>query len=716
MTAAKERSGKDQPRGLGAILSRPAPTKRQLLLGGGHLAALWALAFVQPLLDLLGSNPDFFVARGNTTGDILILAIGFTLLPPLFLLLVEWLVSKLGSKAYYGLHFLLLAVIAAFFFIQLVSDLLTARTAIILVFAAALALLLAWSVFRFVFVKNLMDILIIAPLVILALFLFGSKTTELIFPQGDSFKVSKDSGEDTPIVIMLFDELGTSNLMTDRDSVDRDRFPNFARLAETSTWYKNHSTTAYFTPLAVPGLLTGISQAHDVLPTAEAQPLSIFSQMSHDRPLHVLEPVTAICPEDLCPEEGAETSQRSRLKALFDDLKYVEGRLVLPPGLADRLPDVGSNFEGFGDDGGDGGADPAPATPATNKEKQFVKGRGGADHEGYEQFIRDIPKNDRGLTLMHLHLPHQVWRFDTDGREYNRSPLTQLSESTGQWKVDGNGVATSQERMYVQTGYADKMLRELRSDLERKDLWEKAIVIVTADHGISFQGDGVPQRQTDNRAMGEVANPPLFIKYPGQKDGEVSMKPSQTLDVVPTIAEAVGVKDLYETDGVPLQGPVPERPVTVFNVAGKEFSVEVGEMTRQRNTAITRANRRLGTGPFYTLGPAPELIGRKAPSTAGAAGAALDQPGIWKNYRPGRDKIPMNVTGTLDASATGESGEAPVIAVSVNGVIRGTTRPFDFEGATRFGTLVAPNSLRPGANEIGIYRLQGDELIPLGSN
>ena len=75
-----------EPRkGLAAVFDRPAPTGRQLLLGGGHLAALWALAFVQPLLDLLGNNPDFFVARGNSTGDILILAIGFTLLPPLVL-------------------------------------------------------------------------------------------------------------------------------------------------------------------------------------------------------------------------------------------------------------------------------------------------------------------------------------------------------------------------------------------------------------------------------------------------------------------------------------------------------------------------------------------------------------------------------------------------------------------------------------------------------
>ena len=31
-----------------------------------HLGGLWALAFAQPLFDLLGENAQFFVARGST--------------------------------------------------------------------------------------------------------------------------------------------------------------------------------------------------------------------------------------------------------------------------------------------------------------------------------------------------------------------------------------------------------------------------------------------------------------------------------------------------------------------------------------------------------------------------------------------------------------------------------------------------------------------------
>ena len=48
-----------------------------------HLGGLWALAFAQPLFDLLGRNAQFFVARGSTAGDILLLAFAYALAPPL---------------------------------------------------------------------------------------------------------------------------------------------------------------------------------------------------------------------------------------------------------------------------------------------------------------------------------------------------------------------------------------------------------------------------------------------------------------------------------------------------------------------------------------------------------------------------------------------------------------------------------------------------------
>ena len=59
------------------------PARPSLFLGAAHLAAVWSLAFLQPMLSLLGDNPDFFVARGNTTGQVLIYAFALAFVPPL---------------------------------------------------------------------------------------------------------------------------------------------------------------------------------------------------------------------------------------------------------------------------------------------------------------------------------------------------------------------------------------------------------------------------------------------------------------------------------------------------------------------------------------------------------------------------------------------------------------------------------------------------------
>lgn len=626
---------------------------------------------------------------------------------------IEWVTSRISTKGYYGLHFVLLALISTFFFTQFVSDLVSARSALILLLSFGLGVLLAWMIFRFIFVRNLMDILIIAPFVIVLMFVFNSKTTDLVFPEEANFELASDSGRDVPVVLVIFDELGTSNLMTSERVIAANRFPNFARLAKTSTWYRNNSTTAFFTPHAVPGILTGINAPAETLPTWQDQPENIFSQLGRNRRLHVLEPVTALCPDDLCPDQTAAAGQLSRLEALFSDLKYVEGKLVLPPGLANKLPDVSSNFEGFG-----GNDEPPELGKRKYKRgKLAVKAEAESDPVLYEQFIRSMPTVNRSLTVMHMHLPHQVWKYDLRGDEYNDTPITQLSRSTNDWMVNSNGITVSQSRMYVQTGYADNLLGQLRQRLEATGLWDRAIVVVTADHGISFEGRGVPQRQADRRAMGEVANPPLFIKYPGQTKGTVSPKHSMSLDILPTVARAAGVKALYETDGVPLQGPVPLRKVTVTDPRGNLYTVSLAEMIRQRKAAIRRANDRMGTGGFYTLGPAPELIGRRVkPVPAGTAEALLDEPDLGKAYDPGEDLIPMFITGTWDGTVPAAPKKAPVFAIAVNGTVEATTRPFSFNEAVRWGALVNPASLRQGKNRIGIYRVDRKRLTPLGSN
>ena len=78
-----------------------------------HLGGLWALAFAQPLLDLLGRNAEFFVARGSTTGDILLLAFGYVLLPPLIGAGVVWGAGTIRPELGWGVMLALVALLVA---------------------------------------------------------------------------------------------------------------------------------------------------------------------------------------------------------------------------------------------------------------------------------------------------------------------------------------------------------------------------------------------------------------------------------------------------------------------------------------------------------------------------------------------------------------------------------------------------------------------------
>ena len=94
----------------------------------------------------------------------------------------------------------------------------------------------------------------------------------------------------------------------------------------------------------------------------------------------------------------------------------------------------------------------------------------------------------------------------------------------------------------------------------------------------------------------------------------------------------------------------------------------------------------------------------------------LDEPDLGKAYDPGKDLIPMFVTGTWSGSVPAAPKKAPLFAIAINGTVQATARPFSFNEAVRWGALVNPASLRQGKNRIGIYRVQGKRLIPLGAN
>jgi hypothetical protein len=455
-----------------------------------------------------------------------------------------------------------------------------------------------------------------------------------------------------PVVEVVFDELPTATLMTPSGSrIDAKRFPGFAKLAAHSTWYRNNTTVADFTGRAVPAIETGISPDWDTLPIASQQPHSIFTLLGGRYRFNVHEPVTKVCPRSLCGGGSARSSE---------------------PGASASL------------------------TAGQFAQDAFVPPK---PHE-FERWLARV-KGGRSLNFIHMEVPHEPFHFLPNGRSYNYSPISDVGNYNAQrWAGGVGGTATTWQRHYIQTGYADTLVGKTIKRLRRLGIWKRALVIVTADHGISFD-PGTYRRLAVPGNFGAIANPPLFVKYPGQKRGEISELHTRSVDIVPTTAQVLGLDLPYKTDGVPISDEGMGGTITLTTGFKTVASLPFDHFLAERRAVLRSAARQLGarTGLFQ-LGPRPQLVGRRT-SRGLARSVAIDGHLDLGDvvFRKG-GKVPAFVNGTIAPSAAGH-----VLAIAVNGRIVATCRAFRFQGRTRWGAVVPPSALRQGANSVAVFRI-----------
>lgn len=106
----------------------------------------------------------------------------------------------------------------------------------------------------------------------------------------------------------------------------------------------------------------------------------------------------------------------------------------------------------------------------------------------------------------------------------------------------------------------DRAFGELRAELEARGLWERALVVFTADHGEQL-GEGGWLGHTENLSQA-LMHVPLLVKLPGPpRPGRVAARVSQ-VDLAPGILEALGLDPaaLGRPPGAPSIGALLEDP------------------------------------------------------------------------------------------------------------------------------------------------------------
>ncbi len=661
-----------------------------------HLAALWAFAFAQPLFDLLGGEAQFFVARGSATVDIVIFALFVTLVPPAVMAGLVWLAGRIRPALGDGLQLVFVGALVAAIVLPPVGDLLggsAAAVPVALLVGAGAAALYA----RAAPARAFLSVLSPAPLLFLVLFLFVSPVSELVLPDGGAEAIAGESRSRTPVVVVVFDELPATSLMDSRDRIDARRFPAFAAFADDATWYRAATTVAGRTTEAVPALLTGRRPREGDLPIASDHAQSLFTLLSRSHRLSVVEPITDVCPSDLCAEDRPGLA--NRLRDLASDLRVVSAHLLLPDDLDEELPPIDRDWQGFENEA---------IGPRANREqrRRFIEEvfeRIGNDDPParFEQTIEAIgePGARPPLIFLHTSIPHIPWHYLPDGTLYETGlSLPGVVDGTWvgpQWLADQGF-----QRHLLQTEYADRLLGRLMRALRRAGLYDHALVVVAADHGVSFRAGDRRRRPTPSNVH-DVANMPLLIKTPDQEEGRVVDTAVRTIDVLPTIARELGLRLREPVDGVPAdeRDADPAQEIDVPDSWEKGTTTIFGTFLRQREQR-RRYERSLlepaGYDPF-AMGPRPDLIGLRVGSVPAAEGRApLDDPGAFEDVDP--DVPPVWVSGTTTVPGGTE------LAISVNGRIAATTRV----DRRRFGALVPPRVLRAGANEIAVLEIVGE--------
>ncbi|HTU16234.1 MAG TPA: sulfatase-like hydrolase/transferase [Solirubrobacterales bacterium] len=679
------------------------PKRPSILLGGGHLAALWALAVVQPLLSLLGSNPEFFVARENSAAEIIGFALLFTLLPPLAATAVEAILNPISRGARWALHLFLIGLLFGTLILQFLKQVADGPATPMIVLAIAAGALLAWAYGYRRFLRSLADILIPAPAVILVVFLFFSESAQLTTSADDVDAYEGTIKNPAPVVMLVFDEFPVGSLMTPEGEINRLRFPAFAGLADTADWFRNATTRAAFTTIAVPSLMTGLAPDADSLPTADDHPQSIFTFLGGEYRVNAVEPITQVCPESICPANADEDGGfLDAMSAFTDDLQVVSAHLLLPESLGDSLPDISQTFEGFGGDD-TVSAERAQAEQWVDNRHENVD-RAFDGNSTIEELLAGLgSRGETSLDFAHASDPHYPWTHYPSGTSYATS-----TEDFRQFDVDeiwsGDRYVTDRatQAHLLDVGYVDRLVGRVIGELKRRGRWDESMFIVTADHGGALL-PGLSRREAGPDNMGEVATVPLFVKKPGQTRGRVVNRHTCSTEIPSMIAKAV------ETE-LPWKPAECDRDrAIVDNGSGPPVTAPMGRVLTQRRAYVDRIAATFGADTGWRrvleLGPNRDLIGRRidpswlAGSGESAAidpdrsGAALDL------YRPGAvsNKL-LRQRGTISGLE-----ETRPLAVAVNGRVAAVGESFAEGDLTRYTILLPEWALRPGRNRIELF-------------
>jgi sulfatase-like protein len=696
---------------------RPAP-RPERLWAFFELFALVGFVIAQPTLDVLGKAPDFFLFRRAGRGDILLLVVAVTVLPALGLWLAELAAGQAGERARRAVHLLMVTGLLGVLALEIGKNLTSLRGAGLVAVAAVAGLAGGLLYARWSGLRLWLRYLAPAPLVFALVFLLVSPVSKLVLPQPGGVVNANSPGvriqAEHPVVMILLDELPTTSLLDSKGDIDARLYPNFAKLAGQSTWYRNATAVSGLTNWAVPAMLTGrypTRSQEEASPTAAQYPDNLFTLLAKSYDVEPFQVVTQLCPAKVCKATQDTAPSVAGLKTTLRDSARVFKRIVWPR-------DVDENPTG------------AWLTETPAEEKPVTKpGQGpvspilkeidkGNEPRQYRNFVASIEGSDKPtFYFLHILLPHQPWHYLPDGRKYTDRGD---GRNANGWTSEPWPPQLSRQRHLMQLGETDRLIGQVIRRLQEQGMYDKTLFVVTADHGMSFKPNEFGRRRATAGNVDQVLWVPLFIKQPGQQEQQVTDRNWEHVDLVPTLADMLGIKVPWELDGVSQAGAEEQRTRTgkwFFSKPGErqEFAGPENLAKILRGVTDQLVQPQNGYKGWFQSGRFADLVGRRPaqvgldPGTAGSA--KVDGLGEFGRVDPGGGSVPAQVTGQVSLAAG--VPPRPAVAVAVNGVIAGISETFrekrDAQGsqpvgpADKFSAVALDTLFKKGDNRLELF-------------
>ncbi len=511
-----------------------------------------------------------------------------------------------------------------------------------------------------------------------------------------------------PVVMVVFDCFCGVSVMDQNRQIDAHRFPHFAELAATSNWYRNCTSVHPRTRRALPAILSGNLPPGDRDATVEQYPQNLFTLLnaSDNCELTSFEPFTSLCPADklrdrVKPNPWTQWIMVTHVlgAVLLHDLVPADVNIDTP-----RVPRIWFGLE--------------HALGADRQQRQGVIRYSwdvGRENQ-FRHFLDCIRSTDQpNFWFGHFALPHFPWVYLPTGHLYRLDhEFQQVWGTEGQlseeWADDELVVLQAHQQYLLQLGYTDKLLGELMDRLRQTGQFDRCLLIVMADHGVSFR-PAMHGRLPTAKNLADIMSVPLFIKLPGQESGDVVDLNVEITDVLPSILDVLKLEPPISVRGQSvLAADFAERPKKVFT--DDEHVFEVDGAFESRYDVLVELLAKFGTGAdpmrIFKIGPHSELLGRRLDEVNLSGNSSIQIRPV--NFSAGVDYDSSRPVPTqLEAKIEPEASAARTVrfAIAVNDTIWGTTQTYSVSYLQNFWRVMLPESaFRNGNNEIRIFQIE----------